>query len=65
MPVNEIHVNIIVKQVGYWLANYRLALAQEILRTLMPTSARPTTQSKTLNQALGLLSTETPPLLMT
>lgn len=61
MTTLEIPFQNVVEQVKRWPPDYRLALAQEILRTLTPTFARPATHSKTLSRALGLLATKTPP----
>ena len=61
MTAFEIPFKNVVEQIKNWSPDYRLALAQEILRSLKPTLAQTTTQGSTLNRALGLLATETPP----
>jgi hypothetical protein len=61
MTTFEISFKNVVEQVSHWPPDYRLALAQEILRSLKPAFTQPATQSNTLEQALGLLATETTP----
>lgn len=50
----------VVKQVKDWPADERLALIQDILRTLKPDLAASGRQEETLNKALGLLASQQP-----
>ncbi len=50
----------LVKQVKEWPADQRLALVQDILRTLVPQLSASDHQEGTLDKALGLLASQYP-----
>jgi hypothetical protein len=50
----------VIEQVKEWPADERLALVQDILRTLKPQFVAADRQEGTLNRALGLLASQYP-----
>lgn len=50
----------ILQAVRNWPATWRFALVQDVLKTLAPSSEAPRARRKTLEKALGLLSTDRP-----
>lgn len=60
MTTLELSFDSVVEQVKRWPPDYRLALAQEILRSLTATYGSSAPRSKTLARALGLLTSEQP-----
>ena len=59
--IKEMPYQVVVEKVKHWPADHRLALVQEILRTLSRDAGIPSPRKKTLEQALGLLATAEPP----
>ncbi|MCD6344072.1 MAG: hypothetical protein J7M17_00500 [Anaerolineae bacterium] len=58
--IKEMPYQVVVEKVKHWPAVHRLALVQEILRTLSRDASIPSPRKKTLEQALGLLATTEP-----
>lgn len=58
--VETIQYKTVVKQVKEWPADERLALVQDILRTLEPQLVASDRQEGTLDKALGLLASQYP-----
>ncbi len=58
--IKEMPYQVVVEKVKHWPADHRLALVQEILRTLSRDASVPSPRKKTLAQALGLLATTEP-----
>jgi hypothetical protein len=54
--IKEMPYQVVVEKVKHWPAIHRLALVQEILRTLSRDAGIPSPRKKTLEQALGLLA---------
>lgn len=58
--VETIQYRTVVERVKAWPADERLALVQDILRTLEPKSGASDHQEGTLDKALGLLASQYP-----